>query len=163
MADFSERLRGLIEGVSAFVPGYAGYLELERRRDTDRLLRERLADRLHALRGLVQRQTADASRGGGMDLIDELGRALKALERGRDRLRYAAYGYSGFFDLAQVDQAKLEQLHQADLALGEAVAALERQAVGGGADLEAARALTRALQAFDDRLDAREALLKGGS
>ncbi|HEX9639175.1 MAG TPA: hypothetical protein VGB99_16700 [Acidobacteriota bacterium] len=162
MSDLSDRIRDLIHKVASFVPGFSGYVDKETRRASDSALRERLAQRLDRVVSAIERQTEAASHGGSMELIDELGRAGKAAQRARDRLRYASHGYSGFFDPVQVDQVKLEKLYQFDVGLVEAVEALQAQSKTT-LSLETARTLTAGLRGFDDQLDERDALLKQGA
>ena len=43
--------RNWFERLSGKIPGYGGYVDKERRRDTDKMHREHLADRVRALKG----------------------------------------------------------------------------------------------------------------
>jgi hypothetical protein len=162
MSDLSDRMHDLMQRVATYIPGFSGYADKEARRNSDSILRERLAQRLHGARAQIERQIEAASHGGSLELIDELGRATKAAQRARDRLRYASHGYSGFFDPVQVDQAKLENLYQFDLALVTAVEGFEAQ-VKAPLELDSARSLTASLREFDEKLDARDALLREGA
>src|SRR5262249_17832003 len=39
------------------------------------------------------------------------------LDRIENRVRFASYGYSGFFDVVKVDASRLDSIYQSDLAL----------------------------------------------
>ena len=68
MADFFQKItehQGTVEDVMRKIPGFKGYLELEDRRDADRLLREQLArsfeEQVAAL-GTAQQELIGAAR-----------------------------------------------------------------------------------------------------
>jgi hypothetical protein len=116
--------RGWIESVLRRIPGFRGYLEKEYRRESDDLQRDWLADRLQrSKRGLdaFARQLADA---GQIDDLPQLDRLRAKLDRVIGRIRGAMQGYSGFFDLVQIDEAALDRIYEHDLALMEQVAKL---------------------------------------
>ena len=162
MSDLSDRMHDLLQRVASLIPGFSGYADKEARRNSDSILRERLAQRIDRVRHQIERQIEAASHGGSLELIDELGRATKAAQRARDRLRYASHGYSGFFDPVQVDSAKLEQLYQFDLSLVQTVESLEAR-VQDPLEPGSARSLTASLREFDDKLDERDASFRQGA
>jgi hypothetical protein len=54
---------------------------------------------------------------GKIDVMDEVEIAAVRLRQFIDRIKTAAYGYSGFFDATKVNQAELEKVYQYDLTL----------------------------------------------
>jgi hypothetical protein len=159
--------RNWLERLGEKIPGYAGYAAKDRRRDIDKLHREHLADRLRAAKQFV----TDAMRGltdtGRLFEVGPLDRALKKLDQAENRIRFASYGYAGFFDTVKIEEPQLEAIYRFDLALTERVEEAERRArelssgtTGEGGPKQAAAELERALdelnRAFDERYRAIE-------
>lgn len=157
--------RGIIETVLRYIPGFRGYLEKEYRRESDELQREWLADRLQrAKRGLDEytRRLADAAEIDALPLCERL---RGKLDKIIGRIRGAMQGYSGFFDLVEVDEARLDQVYQHDVDMMEQVSALaERiEALSGEAKppAEVVPELMGTVEEIEQRWDAREDILKG--
>lgn len=108
-----------IERLSAKIPGYSGYVDRERRRDIDKLNRERLADRLRSLKRPLTDLMRELTDGGRLLEVGPVDAAIKKLDRLENRVRFASYGYSGFFDVVKIEQAQLDSIYGFDLALVE--------------------------------------------
>lgn len=119
-ANFGDQ-RNWIEKISSKIPGYGGYVEKERRRDTDKLQREHLADRLRGLKAPLNDIMQDMSSSGRLFEVTPVDRLIKKLDKLENRIRFATYGYSGFFDVVKVDQARLDAIYSADLGLVQLV------------------------------------------
>ncbi len=144
--------RGAIESFLRRIPGFRGYLEKEYRRDSDAMTRRWLADRLQrSKRGIdeLARPLADAGR------IDKL----------IGRIRGAMHGYSGFFDLVQIDEARLEAVYEHDLRLLDDAEALGQAIEGLPARRDqlddALPELTRQIDALERQWDLRDSILRG--
>jgi hypothetical protein len=111
--------RNWLERLSAKIPGYGGYVDKERRRDTDKLHRERLADRLRSFKNPLSDIMRELSNGGRLFEVGPVDHVIKKLDRIENRVRFASYGYSGFFDVVKIDAARLDSIYQSDLALVE--------------------------------------------
>ncbi len=161
-------LADTLERLARVVPGVAGYQDRERARDADKAVRERLAQRLDAVRRDLEpakRALIDAKDLGPLPSIDALAATLDEIAR---TVEYAARGYRGFFDTVTVDQAKLERLCTFDLALFDEVTALGAEArkvddaVADRARLDGAvREMGAALERFQAAFARRQALLDG--
>lgn len=114
-----------MERLSAKIPGYSGYVDRERRRDVDRLNRERLADRLRSLKGPLTDLMRELTGGGRLLEVGPADAALKKLDHLENRVRFASYGYSGFFDVVKIEQAQLDSIYRFDLALVENIDRIE--------------------------------------
>ena len=155
------KLRDWLENLGNKIPGYAGYSERERRRDADKLHREHLADRLRAAKGPVGEAVRDLSSTGRLFEVGPVDRVLKKLDQVENRIRFASYGYAGFFDAVKIEEPQLGTLYQFDLALVERVEQVEQHAralgsrTGGASVKEAAAELERAVdelnRSFDER------------
>lgn len=154
--------RNWLEKLGDKIPGYGGYAARERRREIDKLHREHLADRLRAAKQPLSDAVRELTSGGRLMEIGPLDRAQKKLDQAENRVRFASYGYGGFFDVVKVEEAQLDRLYQFDLALVERVEAIEQHGreLGGKATTaeglkQAATELERAIdelnRAFDER------------
>ena len=157
--------RGIIETVLRYIPGFRGYLEKEYRRESDDLQRDWLADRLQrAKRGLddYTRRLADAA---DIDAIPLCDRLRGKLDKVIGRIRGAMQGYSGFFDLGEVDETRLDQVYQHDVDMMEQVSALAERIEGLASEAkppaEVIPEMMNTVEEIEQRWDAREDILKG--
>lgn len=129
--------RNWLEQLVDKIPGFSGYQARERRRDVDKLHREQLAERLRLAKGpllnLMREISADGARLSQLGAVDRLVKKLDHLE---NRVRFAAYGYAGFFDAVKIDEAELDALYRFDLALVNKIDDLDQKItlLGGAAD-----------------------------
>lgn len=160
--DFYDRIQAdenALQKLISQIPGFDGYLAQEKRRTADKLLREFLCAQLDRIIEQLEQVAGTWSRAGQLDDLDDLERVAGKLRRATDKLRFADYGYTGFFDAVKIDQDDLQRFYQYDLSLrqfiaevGERVQAL-RQATN---HQEALVALDEALQALAEMIEERE-------
>ena len=117
--------RSWVERLLRHVPGFRGYLGKEERRQTDKLLREQLVDRLDQFRGRLDLIMGELTDGGRLHLVDDVDRLKKAIGCVGDKIRHASYGYSGLFDAVKVHEAELDRLYEFDAALVDRLEVLE--------------------------------------
>jgi hypothetical protein len=117
--------RNWLERLGDKIPGYNGYVDKERRRDVDKLHREHLADRLRAIKAPLTDVIRDLTSVGRLFEVTPVESALKKLDHLENRVRFASYGYSGFFDAVKIEQQQLDSIYQFDLSLIERVEQLE--------------------------------------
>lgn len=151
-----------LERLANRIPGYSGYQDRERRRDIDKLHREHLADRLRSLKERLTTLMRELTSGGRLIEVGPIDRILKELDRLENRIRFASYGYSGFFDAVKIEQQQLDAIYQFDLALVERVDGLEAKvnqlisAAGSPESLKASAAeLEGAVKEIDRTFDGR--------
>ena len=142
------------------IPGYKGYREREQRRDADKLLRDHLVGLLDGIRGKLTHFQRELSDRGEFKPVTDLDRVGRRLTRARDRLDHAPYGYAGFLDAAQVNEAELDRLYDYDLALKQLIGQMEMAAAKatGAAQAEfdaALRELGDEIEQFSRMLDLR--------
>ncbi|MBI3447717.1 MAG: hypothetical protein HY049_02165 [Acidobacteria bacterium] len=118
--------KNFLEKVADLIPGLAGYRAKEARRDTDKRLREHVASRLDDLRARVEEIKLAATGEGDLDMLDDLGRLDSRIQRTADALRFADYGYSGFFDQVKIREEELDRLYAYDEAILGDLDLLER-------------------------------------
>jgi hypothetical protein len=148
--------RNWLERLGEKIPGYGGYVSKERRRDADKLHREHLADRLRAAKQPLSDLMRELSASGRLFEVGPLDRVLKKLDRVENRVRFASYGYAGFFDAVKIQEAQLDAIYRFDLALVERVEQVERLArelAQKSSTPEGLKAAAAELEASADGLD----------
>src|SRR5215813_9053563 len=157
--------RNWLERLGDKIPGYSGYVDRERRRDVDKLHREHLADRLRSLKAPLNDVIRELTNGGRLFEVTPVDTAAKKLDRIENRVRYASYGYAGFFDAVKIEQPQLDAIYQFDLAFVEHAEKVESKlgelkAKAGSAQglkdavAEAVTEIDAADKAFDERHNA---------
>ncbi|MET0624520.1 MAG: hypothetical protein ABW250_16185 [Pyrinomonadaceae bacterium] len=159
--------RNWLEKLGDKIPGYAGYVAKERRRDVDKMHREHLAERLRSAKQPLTDVMRDLSSTGRLFEVGPVDRVLKKLDQIENRIRFASYGYAGFFDAVKIEEPQLDLLYRFDLSLVEKVEEFERLAreLGGksasaeglkAAASEVERAADDLNRTFDERYRAIE-------
>jgi hypothetical protein len=120
--------RNWLERLGDKIPGYGGYVAKERRRDADKLHREHLAERLRTAKQPLSDLMRELSSSGRLFEVGPVDRVLKKFDHVENRVRFASYGYAGFFDALKIEEPQLDRIYRFDLSLVEKVEELERQA-----------------------------------
>lgn len=144
-----------LERLADRIPGYNGYLDRDRRRDIDKMHREHMANRLRSLKQPLTDLARDLTSGRLME-VGTIDRVTKKLDQIENRIRYASYGYSGFFDTVKIQETQLDQIYRFDLDLVEKVDALERQVraiKSRSAESEGLRAATGEIETALDEMN----------
>lgn len=139
---------GAIEGLLSKLPGIKGYREKELRRDTDKQLRDTLARELADRRTKISALQSDLLAAGGLLWMDDLEKLFARLQVLIDRIKTAAYGYSGFFDVQRVKEGELDKLAQFDQALFEDLPRLDTAIESLGKAVEANEGINDAATAI---------------
>ncbi len=176
--DIKNRVMGdqpndFLHKIASIVPGYHGYVDREKRRDADKILRTQLAHQYTAQHTRLTRAQQNLLSGHDLANISQVDRLAGLLQRFIDRLQNATYGYAGLFDPIKVEAAELDQLYAFDMALAGgvdevsgAVDALESAVTGevGKAEMPAALdRLSTVINSLNDRLNQRADLLTSGN
>jgi hypothetical protein len=103
--------------ILSFIPGFKGYVERQNRRDSDKLLRETIANRFEELWHRVSTLQRDFISQGAIGLLDDLESAAIKLRTFADRVRRAKRGYSGLFDAIKINEEELTKLYQYDASM----------------------------------------------
>lgn len=138
------------------VPGVARYQNMEDLRETDRMIRVRLAEDLREgerdIEG-IKRRLIEKKELSSLPALDYLTAKMDKLS---NVMRYAGQGYRGFFDPFPVDREKLEQLYAFDLTLFDEVQAIQERVHALEESADDLSALKEAIHAFDEALDGLE-------
>jgi len=158
--DMRDRIVGdkpdsFLHKIAGIVPGYHGYVDRERRRDADKLLRMQLARQFSAQRDRLNRVQQTLLRQNRMGEIAEVDRLGGVLQRFIDRLSTATYGYTGLFDPIKVEAQDLDQLYAFDMALASGVDQVSStiDTIEGTDSKEASTSVTRLATILDDLND----------
>ncbi|KAF0110744.1 MAG: hypothetical protein FD147_1394 [Chloroflexi bacterium] len=120
MSDLFDRVttqQDALKKLLAKIPGFKGYIERSDRRSADKLLRETISDKYQQQWQRLSSIQRDLVNAGKIEVIDDIEIAAVRLRQFIDRIKTAAYGYSGFFDAVKINEAELEKIYQFDLAL----------------------------------------------
>jgi hypothetical protein len=147
--------KNFLEKFADMVPGLGGYRAREERRTTDKRLREHLASRLDKARDRIEAVKLDLTNQGNIAALGGIGTVERKLQASADALRFATYGYSGFFDQVKIKEEQLDQLYAHDMKIADAVEALEKAVASPGYDGALAAG---AVQSLEDLLSARKTL-----
>lgn len=148
--------RNWLEQLMDKIPGYSGYVDRERRRDIDKLHREHLADRLRRLKEPLTGVVKELTDNRRLFEVGPVESALKKLDKIENRVRFASYGYAGFFDVVKIEQAQLDAIYRFDLALVEQVEKLEteiQELKSKAGSTEGIKAGSQEVQAALDEID----------
>lgn len=164
LLDKARAAQNALERLMNSIPGFKGYRERDLRRDADRLQREHLSARLGETRKALDKVAMALTRGGNLDVINDVETARKRLDKVSSRILYAERGYSGFFDAIKVDETVLARVYQFDMGLVEdvdGVRAAAAAAAQAGEPGTAVQDLVGRIDALDARLSERETVLRG--
>jgi hypothetical protein len=162
--------RSLLEKIMGYIPGYRGYKEKELRRESDRLIRMEVVNRLKAAKTAFRRTFANpllVQKLSGDDTFrfDALNYRL---DRVTQRIDRAVAGYAGMFDAIKVKEDKLDSVLKHDLSLieqAESVKADVEKTVGIDPATDEWRVVMDALiskvEGLDSLVDERSNLLRG--
>ena len=145
--------RNWLERLGEKIPGYGGYVAKERRRDVDKLHREHLAERLRAAKQPLNDLMRELSSSGRLFEVGPVDRVLKKIDQIENRVRFASYGYAGFFDAVKIQEPQLDAIYRFDLALVEKVERLDALARGLGQKSSTAEGLKAAAAEVEGAAD----------
>jgi hypothetical protein len=149
------------------IPGFSGYMERQNRRDSDKLLRDTVAERFEEQWQRISALQRDFISQGEIAYVDDLEAAAIKLRAFIDRVRRATRGYSGLFDAVKINETELAQLYQYDASLlnqadevGRAIDNVEAS-VGSDGLPAAIRNLSTVAQQSVQAFDRREEVILG--
>ena len=122
MTDMYQNVTGQMDPfkrLASYIPGFAGYVERQNRRDADKLVRDTVARRYEELWTRTSNLQKDLISAGKIQFVDDMEQAALQLRTFIDKITRSARGYSGLFDAVKINQKELEQLYNFDLAFFE--------------------------------------------
>ena len=132
----SKTQTGLLEKIELIIPGFRGYKEKELRRESDKLVRNQIYQKLYEAESQVKDTYRTIVNQGAQDSWDDTDHLIARMDRITQRINHAEYGYAGFFDAMKVKEPDLDRMMAFDDQL-----------------LQQTDAITSAVQDFKDTVD----------
>lgn len=176
MSDLKDQLFGKVSSdidpfkkILNFIPGFKGYIERQKRRDADKLLRDTIANRVEEKWARISTLQRDFISRGEIALVDDLEAAAIKLRTFADRIRRAPRGYSSLFEAVKINEEELTRLYQYDASMleltdsvGRAIDNIEAS-IGTDGLAAAIRNLVNITQQCIDVYDRRDEVVTSGA
>ena len=111
--------KDMLTKIGSKIPGFSGYIDRQERRNSDKLVRETIADRFMAQHKRVSEIQVELVSAGEVSYLDDLERSALRLQTFADRVRTATRGYSSLFEAVKIDEEALNKILAYDNALLE--------------------------------------------
>jgi len=160
----------LSERILAELPGFRGYKEKELRRESDKLIRNHLYQRLMEARKDLKEIFQKLSDNRLHEVLTDMDRFIMRFDRVSEKINHASYGYAGFFNIVKVDEAKLDKMIEFDTGLIDDVDKIVEEATAFKKEVvkqqfENARGhiqnLSDKLEELEETFDGREEVIMG--
>ena len=162
----------LSERLLAELPGFRGYKEKELRRESDKLIRNHLSQKLTQARSNFKSIFQKMSDRRQLDVLTDMDRLVAKFDRVTERINHASYGYSGFFDAVKIQEAALDRMTDFDNQLVDQVNSIANEVDVFKSEVskqnfdnvkDRVQKLTDTLETFDETLGKREEVIMGVS
>jgi hypothetical protein len=100
----------LSEKVTAKVPGFKGYKEKELRRESDRLIRDSITQRISKARSGMKEVFQALSDQKLQEVMVKMDRLIMCFDRVMEKVNHASYGYAGFFNVVKINEEYLDKM-----------------------------------------------------
>jgi hypothetical protein len=114
-----QRSINIFDKLGSIIPGYKGYAERNNRRQSEKLLREKLSQAIYSCEKVMSNKIAESIKIKNYNPINELEECRKKLNTLGNKIHFAPYGESAFFSNEQLKEDELLIIYQKDLALLE--------------------------------------------
>lgn len=104
----------LTERIVAALPGFRGYKEKELRRESDKLIRNHIYQRLTIARKDLKEAFQKLSDSKMQEVLTDMDRFIMRFDRVAQKINHASYGYAGFFNIVKVEESKLDKMIEFD-------------------------------------------------
>jgi len=160
----------LSERIVAALPGFRGYKEKELRRESDKLIRNHIYERLTIARKDLKEAFQKLSDSKMQEVLTDMDRFIMRFDRVAEKINHASYGYAGFFNVVKVEENKLDKMIEFDNGLLDGAEKLVTEADTFKKELtkqkfEKTRThldnLESTLEELEETLDGRDEVVKG--
>jgi ABC-type transporter Mla subunit MlaD len=118
----------LSEKILAALPGWRGYKEKELRRESDKLVRNHLYEKLTKARSDLKEVFQQLSQQRRFEVLTNMDQLVTKYDRVAEKINHASYGYAGFFNVVKIDEEKLDGMIDFDNNLFDEVQKIVDQA-----------------------------------
>jgi hypothetical protein len=115
--DRAKSQTNLQEKIMLIIPGFHGYKEKEIRRESDKLLRNQIYQKLSSAESQAKDTYRSLVNQGINDTWDDTDHLMARLDRVVERVNHSEYGYAGFFDVTKVKEPDLDRMMDYDMQL----------------------------------------------
>ena len=160
----------LSERIAAALPGFRGYKEKELRRESDKLIRNHLAQKLSKGKDNVRSISQKIADKRYLDMLTDVDRLVAKMDRITEKINHASYGYSGFFDIVKIKEENLDrmiaydnQLLDSVNTLTDSIDALKAQLLAGDYTnlKDKIQSVTDKFEVLEDTFDKRQEVIVG--
>lgn len=168
--DKAKKQMRLSERLVAALPGFRGYKEKELRRESDKLIRNYLAQKLSTAKSNLKTVFQKLSDRRALDVITDMDRLVAKFDRVVEKVNHASYGYAGFFNIVKIEEAALDKMTEFDNQMVDEIDSILQKVEAFKADVmkqeftktkEHIQTLTEAIEAFEDAFDKRAQVITG--
>ena len=117
----TQRRTNLFERIGNLIRGYKGYVVRDEKRNTDKKLRDELANIIQQAENRIIEQQQRLIKSGELQKCQEWEITRKALNTVYSRIKNSTYGESSFFSDQQLKETELDEIYAFDLTLSERV------------------------------------------
>jgi len=160
----------LYERIGAAIPGFGGYKQKEIRRESDKLIRNHLYQKLMDGRKDLKETFQMLSDNRLQEVLNDMDRLVMRFDRVSEEINHASYGYAGFFNVVKIDEAKLDKMIEFDNGLVDGVTKIVDEASAfkkeaAKQDFQNARAhisnLNDMIEALEETFEQRHEIIEG--
>jgi hypothetical protein len=158
------------ERILAEIPGFRGYKEKELRRESDKLIRNHLYNKLSEAKNDLKIVFQKLSDRRLFEILTDMDRLMAKIDRITEKVNHASYGYAGFFNIVKVTEENLDRMIDFDNQLVDDVDNIvnevdEFKAEVTKQDVKKAKDriqhLTETLETFEETFDKRGEVILG--
>ena len=160
----------LSERIVAALPGFRGYKEKELRRESDRLIRNHLYQRLSEAKSNLKTIFQKLSDRRSFEVLTDMDRLVAKFDRVAEKVNHASYGYAGFFDAVKIEEEALDRMIDFDNQLVDDVDGIASEVATFKSEVtkqkfdkakERIQNLTGTLDTFEEAFDKRGEVILG--
>ncbi len=160
----------LSERIVAALPLFRGYKEKELRRESDKLIRNHLYQRLSEARKDLKEVFQKLSDNRLHEVLTDMDRFIMRFDRVSEKINHASYGYAGFYNVVKIDEPKLDKMIEFDNGLidevekiVEATTAFKKEVAKKKFDKasEHIESLSDMVEDLEENFDGREEIILG--
>jgi ribosomal protein L17 len=158
------------ERILAELPGFRGYKEKELRRESDKLIRNHLYQRLSEARKDLKEIFQKLSDNRLHEVLTDMDRFVMRFDRVAEKINHASYGYAGFFNILKIEEEKLDKMIEFDTGLMDDVDKIVEEATAFKKEVmkqnfekvrDHIQCLNNILEELEETFDEREETIQG--
>ena len=113
------RGNNVFERIGSLIPGYQGYSDRKCRRESDKILRDKLARIIRRATDNLNVTMRSIANSGDLGAMAPYEVVRKKAELVANKLQFANYGATGFFDVIQFETDTIDKIYSLDFQLSD--------------------------------------------